>query len=72
MTSAALLQGVEEEAEAPGLEEEAEVMLYTETLYFKQKMLLSLLFISVLSGELISNRKIKEDLGQGAIFVFYV
>ena len=52
MTSAALLQGVEEEAEAPGLEEEAEVMLYTETLYFKQYMLLSLLFTSVLSGEL--------------------
>ena len=63
MTSAALPQGVEEEAE---------VMLYTETLYFKQKMLLSLLFISVLSGELISNRKIKEELGQGAIFVLYV
>ena len=36
VTSAALLQGVEEEAEAPGLEEEVEVMLYTETLYFKQ------------------------------------
>ena len=55
---------MEEETEAPGLEEEAEVMLYTETLYFKQKMLLSLLLTSVLSGELISNRKIKEELGQ--------
>ena len=28
VTSAALLQGVEGEAEAPGLEEEVEVMLY--------------------------------------------